>query len=351
MRCPGPRPSGVPPDSGTPTGRIGSYCRLLGRASSFLAALAAASLLVRGEASDGKQERPTRLLVRHTSDGLDKQRPAWSPDGRQLAFARHEAGGAHIRQYLMRTDPSSAPRRMTGRDEPEHNAVFSPDGKTLLMALISLSGTQGNLDIAAIHADGTGLKIVARDSGKLSHQDWPAWSLAGSRFAYSSTHEGNQEIYTAAADGSQVARVTQSLGIDGHPCWTPDGTRLLFATDRWGGLEIASVLTDGTGLIRLTRSRGLDDYPACSPDGSRVAFVSNRDGQFEVYVCSADGSGPRNLSRHPLRDTYPTWRPDGRGVTFVSNRGGGSEIYTRLVSRSGDDEANLAEDGREGDQR
>ena len=236
---------------------------LLGRSSPLLAALAVACLMGEGEAPAGEEGRPTGPLVRHTSDGLDKQRPAWSPDGRQLAFARHEAGGSHIRQYVMGADPSSAPRRVTKRDEPEYNAVFSPDGKTLLMVLISLSGTQGNLDIAALHADGTGQRIVARDSGKLSHQDWPAWSPDGSRFAFSSTHEGNQEIYTAAADGSQVTRVTQSLGIDAHPCWTPDGKRLLFATDRWGGLEIAGVLADGTGLTRLTRSPGLDDYPAC----------------------------------------------------------------------------------------
>ncbi|MEJ7636964.1 MAG: LpqB family beta-propeller domain-containing protein [Singulisphaera sp.] len=318
-----------------------------------------ALLMGTGEVPAGEEGGPAGPLVRHTSDGLDKQRPAWSPDGRQLAFSRHEAGGSHIRQYLMGANPPSAPLRVTKRDEPEHNAVFSPDGKTLLMVLISLSGTQGNLDIAALQADGSGQRLVARDSGKLSHQDWPAWSPDGSRFAFSSTHEGNQEIYTAAADGSQVTRVTQSLGIDAHPCWTPDGKRLFFASDRWGGLEIAGVLADGTGLTRLTQSPGLDDYPALSPDGSRITFVSNRDGQFEVYVCSADGSGPWNLSRHPLRDTYPTWRPDGGGVTFVSNRGGGSEIYTQSLDlesrspapRSGDDEADLAKDGREGDQR
>ncbi len=331
----------------------------IGQASPLLAAFAVACLIVSGGAPAGEGGRPKGPLVQHTSDGLDKQRPAWSPDGRQLAFARHESGGSHIRQYVTGTDPASVPRRVTKRDEPEYNAVFSPDGKTLLMVLISLSGTQGNLDIAAIHADGTGQRIVARDSGKLSHQDWPAWSPDGSRFAYSSTHEGNQEIYTAAADGSQVTRVTQSLGIDGHPCWTPDGRRLLLATDRWGGLEIASVLADGTGLKRLTRSPGLDDYPAPSPDGSRIAFVSNRDGQYEVYVCSAGGTNPWNLSRDPLRDSYPTWRPDGSGVTFVSNRGGSSEIYTQLLDlegpspdpRSRDGEADLAKDGREGDQR
>jgi TolB protein len=270
-------------------------------------------------------------LIRHTSDGLDKQRPAWSPDGRRLGFARHETGGVHIWQYTVEIDRASTPVRVTKRNAPDYNGVFSPDGRRLLLVLNNLSGTQGNLDIAVVNVDGTGLETVARDLKGVSHQDWPAWSPDGQRFAFSSTHQGNQEIYTAAADGSDVIRVTQSPGIDAHPCWASDGGALVFSTDRWGGLELARVKPNGTGLTRLTRSPGLDDYPACSPDGSQIAFVSNRDGQFEVYVAKADGSERVNVTRHPRRDSFPTWTPDGRGVTFVSDRDGGCEVYTQRL--------------------
>ena len=208
---------------------------------------------------------------------------------------------------------------------------YSPDGSRVLFAAITLSGTQGNLDLAAINVDGTGLKTIVGDGSKLAHQDWPSWSPDGKRFAFSSTHEGNQEIYTAAVDGTDVLRLTQSPGLDAHPSWSPDGRTVAFATDRWGGLELAAVGRDGTGLIRLTNSHGLDDYPVYSPDGSRLAFVSNRDGQFEIYVSAADGSAAFNLSRHPQRDTYPTWTPDGRALTFVSDRDGGLDLYTQVV--------------------
>ena len=227
----------------------------------------------------------------------------------------------------------SHPRRLTDRKAPEYNGVFSPDGTKVLFAAITLSGTQGNLDLAMVNADGSGLKTISNDGGQLVHQDWPSWSPDGRRFAFSSNHEGNQEIYTAAADGSDLVRLTQSPGLDAHPCWSPDGRQIAFATDRWGGLELAAIRPDGTGLVRLTHSRGLDDYPAYSPDGSRLAFVSNRDNQFEIYVAAADGSSPFNLSRHPLRDTFPTWTPDGRGVTFVSDRDGGFDLYTQVIER------------------
>lgn len=269
-------------------------------------------------------------VVRITHDGLDKQRPSWASDGRRLLFARHEPGGAHVWQFVLDTrTPSASARRLTDRKEPEYNGAFSPDGSRVLFAAITLSGTQGNLDIVSVSADGGGLKSVVGDFGKLSHQDWPAWSPDGRRFAFTSTHEGNQEVYTASIDGGDLIRLTQHPGMDAHPCWSPDGKTIAFSTDRWGGLELASVRADGASVVRLTRSHGLDDYPAYSPTGDRLAFVSNRDGQFEIYVAHADGSAAANLTRHPGRDTFPTWTPDGRSVTFASDRDGGIDLYSQ----------------------
>jgi TolB protein len=281
----------------------------------------------------GSSDGPTQL-ARLTTDGLPKQRPSWSTDGRRLAFARHEAGGTHIWQYVMEVDKPASARRVTTRAAPEYDGAFTPDGKSLLLVAITLSGTQGNLDVAIVPAEGGEPKTLIGDSkGKLAHAEWPSPSPDGKRFAFTSTHEGNQEVYTAAIDGTDLVRVTQSPGTDAHPCWMPDGKTLVFATDRWGGLELASAQADGTGLRRLTRSPGLDDYPAVSPDGSRLAFVSNRDANFEIYVSRVDGTEPINVSSHPGRDTMPTWTTDGRGITFVSAREGGTDLYTVAVDR------------------
>jgi TolB protein len=287
-------------------------------------------IAVFSRAATAPRSTPARL----TRDGLDKRRPCWSPDGKHLAFARHESDGVHIWQYVWEPGGASPPRRLLADyEEPHFDATFAPDGTRLLLTADRFIGTQGNLDLLVVNVDGSGRKpVVAEEQGKLVHQEWPAWSPDGKRFAFTSTHQGNQEIYTAASDGSDVIRLTQHPGHDAHPCWAPDGKAIAFATDRWGtGLEIARVRPDGTSVTRLTDSPGLDDYPAYSPDGTRIAFVSNRDGQLEVYIVEVDGSDPVNLSRHPLGDTFPTWTPDGRGVTFVSERDGGSDIYTQVV--------------------
>lgn len=273
---------------------------------------------------------PRRL----TSDGLDKQRPVWSSDGRRLLFARHEADGSQIRLYwLDPEDPQGALKRLTDRKTPEYNAAVSPDGKHVLYVAITLSGTQGNLDIEVSNADGTAARTVVGDhAGKLSHQDWPSWSPDGKRFAFSSTHDGNQEIYVANIDDGEMTRLTQHPGQDMHPCWSPKGDVIAFATDRWGGMELALVHPDGTGLERLTTSPGLDDYPAFAPAGDALAFVSNRDANYEIYVRRLDSETARNYSRHPGRDTFPTWTRDGRGITFLSDRDGAFDLYTMDVS-------------------
>jgi TolB protein len=293
-----------------------------------VAARPGVTLLVLAFLPGDKPEPPVRL----TTDGLVKQRPTWSPDGKRLAFARHEAGGTHIWQYVMDAGRPESAHRVTSRPVPDYDGVFTRDGKSLLLVAVAQSGTQGNLDVAIVPTDGGEPKTLVGDvDGKLAHAEWPSPSPDGKRFAFTSTHEGNQEVYTAAIDGTSLVRLTQSPGHDAHPCWTPDGRSVVFATDRWGGLELAVVRDDGTGLRRLTQSPGLDDYPAVSPDGQRIAFVSNRDGNFEVYLARADGSNPVNLSAHPGRDTMPTWTPDGRGVTYVSARDGGSDLYTARV--------------------
>src|SRR6059058_1518519 len=213
-------------------------------------------------------------VVRLTSDGHFKQRPAWSPDGAWLSFTRHQ--GATIFLFLRSADGSQE-KRLTSRKEPEFDAVWSPDGKRLAFCLDKTVPNQGDMDVYTIAADGEDLKPALITQGKLSHEEWPSWSPDGQWLTLSSTRDGNQEIYIVRPDGNELRRLTNDPAIDAHPAWSPDGRKIVFTTNRWGDLELATINADGSELTRLTTSRGLDDYPTWSADGKQIAFTSNRD--------------------------------------------------------------------------
>ena len=263
-------------------------------------------------------------INRLTSDGHLKQRPAWSPDGNWLAFTRHQ--GATIFLFLRSADGKEE-RRLTKREAPEYDACWSPDGKRLAFAYDNAMPNQGDIEVYSIGTDGDNLQPVARSPGKLTHEEWPAWSPDGEWIAFSSTREDNQEIHVCRPDGKEIKRLTSDPAIDAHPCWSPDSKRIVFSTSRWGGMELAVMNANGSGLVRLTESRGLDDYPAWSPGGQRIGFTSNRDGNLDIYTIDPDGKNPRNETQHPAIDNFPAFAPDGK-LTFVSNRDGGFDIYT-----------------------
>lgn len=262
-------------------------------------------------------------IVRLTHDGHLKQRPSWSPDGRWLAFTRHE--GSSIFVYL-RAAEGNEEKRLTRRTEPEMDAVFSPDGRRLALCLDKTAPNQGDMEVYTLAADGEDLQGVLLSAGKLSHEEWPSWSPDGQWLALTSTRDGNQELYVVRPDGRDLRRLTSDPALDMHPAWSPDGQRIVFATNRWGDLELASIRPDGSDLVRLTTSPGLDDYPVWSPNGRQLAFVSNRSGNFDIFVCDPQGNHLRNVTQHPAIDSFPAWTPDGR-LTFVSNRDGGFDLY------------------------
>ena len=87
----------------------------------------------------------------------------------------------------------------------------------------------------------------------------------------------------SSTDGSNLTRLTNNAAADMNPDWSPDGQHVAFSTTRDGNFEIYTMNADGSNLNRVTNNIAADDRPAYSPDGTKIAFDSNRDGQLEVY--------------------------------------------------------------------
>ena len=241
--------------------------------------------------------------------------PAWSPDGRRIAFASDHDGNRVI--YVMNADGSGL-TRLTDNDAIDSGPAWSPDGRRIAFD----STRDGNFEVYVMSADGSGLTRLTDNDA----YDWfPAWSPDGRRIAFDSDRDGNSEVYVMDADGSGVSRLTYHGAHDFTPAWSPDGRRIAFASYRDGKSEI--YVMDASGVTRLTQNDASDVGPAWSPDGRRIAFASERDGNLEIYVMNADGSGVTRLTYNDARDLFPAWSPDGRRIAFHSKRDGNMEIY------------------------
>lgn len=170
-----------------------------------------------------------------------------------------------------------------------------------------------NTDIAIRLGDGT-VRLVTTDPG---FDGLPAWSPDGSRLVWSSERDGQQDLFVADADGSEVLQLTDDAARDLFPRWSPDGSSIAFTSDRYGDFEIYLIAPDGSDLRRLTHGDGAALLATYAPDGSKIAYVSDGDAQ-QVRVMDADGSRDRALVAGAGPGWWPTWSPDGRSIAYES---------------------------------
>ena len=92
--------------------------------------------------------------------------------------------------------------------------------------------------------------------------------------------------------------------------WSPDGLTIAFRRYYYDtGHDIYSMAADGSNLINLTSHPATDITPKWSSDGTRIAFNKERDDQYDVHVIDADGSNEIRLTTDPANDWCPEWRP------------------------------------------
>src|SRR5262245_54631376 len=110
------------------------------------------------------------------------------------------------------------------------------------------------------------------------------------------------------ADGSGQRRLLTMEAWS--PAWSPDGTSIAFVSDQSGSDDIYTVAADGSNVAQLTDNRGIaDEAPTWSPDSSQLAFASDRDGDADIFVMRADGSDTHVVVPGVWTDSDPAWRP------------------------------------------
>jgi hypothetical protein len=142
------------------------------------------------------------------------------------------------------------------------------------------------------------------------------------KIVFVSARDGNNEIYTTNADGSNITRLTNDPGNDGQPAWSPDGTRIAFTSDRGGSFEIYIMNADGSNVVQRTFSGGCQD-PTWSPDGTKIAFSDFNFtypwGSSAIFTVSATAGSPVFLSVVGDSNQEPAWSPDGNMIALASD--------------------------------
>jgi TolB protein len=219
---------------------------------------------------DGANQRP--VTVGHTLNIT----PAWSPDGRSIAYTSYRRGPGHV--FISN--------------------IF-----------------QGTLEELT--------------KGPADGENWlPAWSPDGTRIAFTSTRDGNSEIYVANRDGSNLRRLTNHPGIDSTPTWSPSGTQIAFTSDRTGTPQIYIIGVDGFGLRKVS-SESYADRPTWSPAPyNEIAYAARSGGGFDIKVIELATGQVRQLTFGEGSNESPAYSPNGRHIAFTSTRAGKWQIFT-----------------------
>jgi TolB protein len=206
--------------------------------------------------------------------------PTWSPDGRRIGYTRFGRGTGSLVVQTLATGERSV---VTGTTAALNiTPAFSPDGRLLAFARSSEEGTDVYTADVAQNCCLQRL-TVGRYSDNLS----PTFAPDGRRITFVSTRAGAPQIYVMAADGTdQELFAPFDYGVTGSsngPEWSPDGASVVFHRDVNRAPQVF-VLDVASRRVRQLTSSGRNEDPTWAPDGRHIAFVSDRSGRRQLWV-------------------------------------------------------------------
>ena len=224
--------------------------------------------------------------------------PAWSPDGRRLAYVSFEE-----RRSIIYVQSLIDGRRQKIAESRGINSApaFSPDGRRLALVL----SRDGNPEIY-LYNFGDGAFVRATNNPAIDTE--PAWSPNGRELVFTSDRSGRPQLYRMTLGSDRAERVSFEGDYNARASFAPDGTRLVLVTGSRGAYHAAILhLTDGA--LQVLTDTALDESPSFAPNGRMVLYATRLGGRGVLATVSADGQ-----VRHSLRSSEgdirePAWSP------------------------------------------
>jgi TolB protein len=264
---------------------------------------------------DATKEKRSKELYIVDYDGFNPRRvtvngslnilPAWSPDGRSIAYVSYRQGSPFV--YLASIFEGKSTTNVTGEKggSMAFAPAFSPDGKRIVYA----SNRSGSMNIWVVNTDGSG---AHRLTNTAALDTAPCFSPTGQEIAFTSNRGGTPQIWVMDTEGLNVRRLTTVGNWNDAAAWNPSKQYAEIAyTARLeaGGFDIAVLDLASRQVRQITEGRGSCEYPAWSPNGRHLVFSCHRGGTWQITVSDRDGRNFQTLSAGPGNNVYPDWGP------------------------------------------
>ena len=208
--------------------------------------------------------------------------------------------------------------------EPIISPAWSPDGREL--AYVSFEQQKAIVYVQEV-ASGQ-RRVLANFRGSNSA---PAWAPDGHSLVLSMSRDGGTQLFSIGRDGSGVKRLTQSGAIDTEATFAPDGRTLYFVSDRGGGPQVYRMPAGGGNAERVSFNGAYNISPALSPDGRTLAYISRLGGgSFRLHTMDLAGGNIQALT-DTNDDESPSFAPNGKLIIYASRAQGRDVLMTSTL--------------------
>jgi len=239
-----------------------------------------------------------------------------------IATSKIVNGQPHI--VLMAADGSN----LKLFDEIGVDPAWSPDGKR-----IAFVNREHGYWVHIMAADGTADTELNGKGFDFANIGYPTWSPDGTRLMFEASRQFARRILVlSGVDGSGLTQVLDGDQAGGYHSWSPDGTQVLYTKD--SQIWLANVT--GAAPRSILKQSGLQGV-GWSPDGKQIVFDAGNDQERGLYVINADGSNVRRITSKAVYPARAAWSPDGNYIAAqcYDNRLGGNNLCVMNADGSG----------------
>jgi TolB protein len=232
----------------------------------------------------------------------------------RIAYITATGLGANMRYELVVSDADGfGPQSVVGSPEPLLSPAWSPDGKKL--AYVSFE--KGN---SAIYMQDVSTGSRELISGGKGINGAPSFSPDGRKMAMTLSRSGNPEIYVRDRTTGRLTQLTQHWAIDTEAVWSPDGKYIYFTSDRGGKPQIYRIKPTGGTPERVTLEGSYNARASIAPDGRRIAVAHGKGNEYRIAVWDLETERFTILTPGVL-DESPSFAPNGSMVLYATREG------------------------------